>query len=134
MKQFIFVLSLFLLFSCSEKQSLPSQGLVDSIRVEQNHPKKQLAFLEDKRQIEAIIEFINTKRDGWSVPWYGPPVGTVYLKLYIKEKYVGNFYIGPYFFGRDHGNFWSQSSSKSEIKDLGALLDIKLLELIDASE
>jgi len=102
--------------------------------VEQNYPKKDLAIIHDKEKVKAVIDFINTKQDGWSFPWYGPPVGKIYLKLYKEEKFVVNFYVGLYFFGRDFGNFWSQSASTTEIASLGSLLGVNLLELISAAE
>ena len=131
-------IAIFILFivlsSCAGNQSLPPQEMVDIIRVEQNYPKKDLAIIQDKEKVKAVIDFVNSKQDGWSIPWYGPPVGKVYLKLYKEEKFVGNFYVGPYFFGRDFGNFWSQSASKAEIASLGSLLGVNLLELISAAE
>jgi len=136
MKRIVLILSFFVLFGCSEKQpqSLPLQELADLIRVEQTHPNNELLIIRDKEKIEAIVGFINTKQGGWTVPWYGPPVGQVYLELYKNEKFIGNFYVGPYFFGRDIGNFWSQSTNKEEIQELGSMLGINLLDMISETK
>ncbi len=134
MKQLAVYLLFMFLAGCADNQSLPPQDLVDVIRVEQNHPKQDLVVLRDKEKVKAVIDFINTKQDGWSVPWYGPPVGQIYLTLYKNDKFVGNFYVGPYFFGRDLGNFWSQSASENEIENLGSILGVDLLKIISATE
>ena len=134
MNRAFLILLTVLISSCAGKETLPPQKMVGEIRIEQTYPKIEIAIITDKSQVQAVIEFINSKREGWSVPWYGPPVGQIYLQLYEEEKFVGNFYVGPYFFGRDYGNFWSQSASKSEIEALGRILGINLLELISESE
>jgi hypothetical protein len=130
MKHIALIIFLIALFGCADKKTLPPQELVDIIRVEQNHPENELVVITDKEKIQAVVDFINKKKSGWSVPWYGSPVGQVYLELYKNEKFVGNFYVGPNFFGRDLGNFWSQPASKNEIAELGSILGINSLTII----
>ena len=120
-----------LMTGCASIQTLPEQGHADEIRVVDRHMKEVLGAIHDQAKIDKVIAFINSKRDGWDVPLSGPPVGQVYINFYKTQKYIGNFYIGPYFFGRDHGNFWSKPASKEEIKQFGDLLGIELSSIID---
>ena len=114
--------------------TLPPVEAPDFIQVERNYPKQVLAELRDPDKVRAVIAFINSKRTGWDVPWYGPPVGQVYLKLIKSDKLVDNFYVGPWFFGRDRGNFWSQKASEQEVQQLGELINVPLLEIIKRAE
>ncbi len=126
---------LFLLFlsGCSGNVTLPEQSRADQIRVERNFPQEKLAEILDQKKIGEIIAFINSNREGWGVPWYGPPVGQIYLRFYKEQKYNGNFYVGANFFGRDTNNFFSKSASNTEIQKLSDLLDIDLLRIIHES-
>jgi hypothetical protein len=114
--------------------TLPAVATPDVIRIERNHPKQLLGELKDQEKVRAVVSFINARTSGWSVPWYGPPVGQVYLNLVKDEKVIGNFYVGPWFFGRDHGNFWSQRATEKEVADLEALVNVPLLEIIKSAE
>src|SRR5690348_13493180 len=60
-----------------------------------------VADIVDKERVEKIVSFVNSLPQNWSVPWYGPPVGQVYFDFYQSGTNVGNFYVGPNFFGRD---------------------------------
>jgi len=134
MKRVLAVFIMFVVAGCVSKESLPPQEIVDEIRIEQTYPNTELLILSSKEKVEGVIAFINTKKNGWSVPWYGAAVGQIYLNLYKSEKFVGNFYVGADFFGRDYGNFWSQSASEEEIKKLGMLLGLDLLGHVNATE
>ncbi len=122
-----------LLAGCAGKQSLTVLEMVDEIRIEQIHPKQELLILNDIEKIKTVIAFISSKERGWSGPWYGTPIGQVYLNLYKGKKVVGNFYVGPGFFGRNNGDDMSQSVSDEDISQLGALLGLDLLGIINAA-
>ncbi len=62
------------------------------------------------------MNFYNKFSDGWTVPWYGAPVGKIHFDLYSNEKFIGNFGISKYFITRTYGDFWSQSVEEGEIK------------------
>ena len=123
-------LFLFILNGCAGNETLPQQKRADEIRVEKIYPKEQLFKIEDQEKIDEIIAFINSKREGWGVPWFGPPVGKIYIHFYKEKKVNGNFYVGSNFFGRDITNFWSKPASRKEIQKLGELLNIDLLKII----
>jgi len=129
------VFALLLVSSFAEAAtSLPPVSTPDVIRVERNHPKQVLVEVKDPDRVQAVVGFINSRLAGWSVPWYGPPVGQVYLNLIKDGKVVANFYVGPWFFGRDQGNFWSQRATEREVTELGKLLDVPLAEIIKSAE
>lgn len=134
MKHIALILMPIVLAGCEGKQSLPPQELVDVIYVKQTYPENELIVVRDKEKTEAVVAFINKRQNGWSVPMFGAPVGQVYLELYKNEEFVGNFYVGPHFFGRDLDKFWSQPATETEIKQLGSILGIDLLGLTIATD
>jgi hypothetical protein len=75
-------------------------------------------------RIEKLTAFINSLPQNWNIPWYGPPGGQIYFDFYRGETNVGNFYVGPNFFGRDiyyrNGdiNFYSQSATEAQIRQV----------------
>ncbi len=112
---------------------LPPVETPDLIRVERNHPKQLLIELQDPQQIAPIVSFINAKLNGWRVPWYGPPVGQVYLLLYKNGEPTANFYVGPWFFGRDYGEFLSQRATEQEVARLEQILGVPIVEIIESA-
>jgi hypothetical protein len=119
-----------LLAACTSTRVLPPVQAPDLIRVERSHSKQVLAELKDPVQIDPVVGFINARLGDWTVPWYGPPIGQVYLVMFKDGKATANFYIGPWFFGRDYGEFLSQNASEREVAELGALLGIPLVEIV----
>lgn len=83
--------------------------------------------ITNNERVEKIVSFVNSLPQRWSVPWYGPPVGQVYFVFYRGGTNVGNFYVGPSFFGRDvnygHGSFqfYSQSATETQIREFGKI-------------
>ena len=131
MKLFKLILIISIVSGCVGIETLPPQGDADEIRIEINQPKETLLIIKDEETVNRIVAFINTKLEGWSSSLTGPPVGQVYFLLYKEEKFVGNFYIGKYFFGRDYDSFWSQPATTKEIEKLGNIVGIDLLTLIN---
>jgi hypothetical protein len=79
-------------------------------------------------KIEELLQFVNSYDAEWRVPFAGPPVGQIYFDFYDGEKFVGNFYVGPSFFGRDYGNFFSQTVTDEEIGELQEIVGFPLLD------
>jgi hypothetical protein len=130
----VLALMALLLSSVTEAATLPPVEAPDVIEVERNYPKQVIAELRDPDKVRAVVSFMNSRLTGWDVPWYGPPVGQVYLKLVKNDRLVDNFYVGPWFFGRDRGNFWSQRATEQEVQKLGELIGVPLLEIIKRAE
>ena len=122
-----------LLAALTWTRELPPIETPDRIRVERTHPKQLLAELKELQQIAPVVGFINARLAGWSVPYYGPPVGQVYLFLYKNGEFIGDFYVGPWFFGRDYGDFFSQRATKEEIARLEHMLGVPLAEIVNAN-
>ena len=89
--------------------------------------------MKELQQIAPVVGFINARLAGWSVPYYGPPVVQVYLFLYKNGEFIGDFYVGPWFFGRDYGDFFSQRATKEEIARLEHMLGVPLAEIVNAN-
>lgn len=113
---------------------LPELDNISKIVMRTNYPREQLVEISDHLVIQRVLDFINQRNEGWSVPWSGPPIGQVYFHFYDNGEYKGNFYVGPNFFGRNVGNFWSKQAEKEEIDELGILLGLPMLELIERKE
>ena len=128
----VLLASILLLSSCGKRTALKPVKVPELIRVEQNYPQKLLAELKDPGQIRKVITFINARPNIWTVPLAGPPVGKVYLLFLTGGKQRGNFYVGPRFFGRDQDLFWSQSATEEEIAQLGQLIGLPLVEIVNA--
>jgi hypothetical protein len=79
-------------------------------------------------RVEKLVAFVNSLPQDWSVPWYGPPGGQIYFDFYKGKTNVGNFYVGPTFFGRDiyfRGGsigFYSQDATEVQIKEVGNIV------------
>ncbi len=112
-------------------ETLPPVARFDNVRIESGIQDQMFPSLTDSTRIQELAGFIDARLDGWEVPWAGPPVGTVYLKLYLGDDFVGNFYVGPGFFGRDVGNFFSQSATTGEIAELGRIIDVPLAAILE---
>jgi hypothetical protein len=126
------VLLLAPLGACSlrEPRTLPPLPVPDEVLVQRNGVL--LSPIKDPTQLAAIASFVNGRLTGWSAPWYGAPVGQVYFIFKVASRVVGNFYVGPWFFGRDHGDFLSQSASRAEVAELGRLAHLPLIEYVEA--
>ena len=123
-----------LLASCTSTRMLPPVQTPDLIRVERNYPRQVLVELKDPAKIDSVVGFINSRLDGWSVPWDGPPAGQVYLVMHRNGKAAANFYVGPWFFGRDYSGFLSQRTSEKEVAELEALLGVPLVEIVKSAQ
>ena len=133
----IVTLSLFIIAACSDG-SLGSDGVIDQIlppigeadRIEiRRHGKLDPSLqIRESSTIEELRGFINSYAAGWGVPFTGPPVGQLYFDFYSQDKFVGNFYVGRQFFGRDHGNFFSRTATDVEIEKLDSIVGFTVLE------
>ena len=83
--------------------------------------------ITNKEQISKITAFVSALPPQWIVPWYGSPIGQVYFTFYKDGACVGNFYVGPDFFGRNanyrkgYFDFFSQPATKAQIQELGQI-------------
>ena len=118
----------------TQNESLNPQIPADFVKITTNlnEPIKEI---KDKESVEGLVSFVNYLPQKWEVPWYGPPVGKIYFNLFSEGKFVGNFYVGPNFFGRDisYGHdsyFFSQSATKEQIDQLGKIVGLDLWEYV----
>lgn len=88
--------------------TLPPIAEVDEIRLKSNELGE--VMITDSNTIVAVLDFANGFKDGWGVPWYGPPVATLHFEFYSRSKLVANFGLSKNFVTRTPGigNFLSQ--------------------------
>ena len=129
------LISCLLLSGCGPYEKLPAQkpaGLV-KITTMAGYPTLSRRDIKEKEKVDELVAFVNSLPNRWSVPWYGPPVGRVYFEFIGDRRSVGNFYLGPDFFGRDTDRHFSQDASRSRIEELGRIVDIDLWAYVSKS-
>lgn len=110
----ITILSTLLAISCAADRTLPELTGVTHIEFRSQHLETQrIGTAED---IENFMNFYNNFSDGWTIPWYGPPVAKVHFDLYSNEKIIGNFGVSRNFITRTYGDFWSQFVEEAKIE------------------
>jgi hypothetical protein len=116
--QFIICLSALLpLMGCGgEEREFPKLGQVTRIRVVDNMDQDIRPEITDRQKIEQIVEFADTRRTGWTKPWYGIPVPSVCADFYDGSILKGHFGVGMNFFETKRNNFWSKHASPLEIQ------------------
>ncbi len=117
-----------LLAGCGRHEVLPEQAAPDLVKITTmaGFPKLPRRDMREKEQIAALVAFVNSLPDKWAIPWYGAPIGRVYFEFITRGKIIGNFYVGPNFFGRVAGKSYSQGASRGQIEDLGKLVELDL--------
>jgi hypothetical protein len=115
---------------CTRATTLPPLPTSDEVLVQRN--STELGPLKTDR-IGPLVEFVNRRLTGWAAPWYGAPVGQVYFTFRSAGRVVGNFYLGPWFFGRDYGDFLSQSASRAEVEELGRIVNLPLVAYVESA-
>lgn len=107
---------------------LPEQRPADLVIITTmaGYPMLPRRNMKQKERIDALVAFVNSLPSRWGIPWYGPPVGRVYFEFISDKKPVGNFYVGPDFFGRDTDRHFSQEASRGRIQELGRIVDVDL--------
>ena len=118
------------LAACSPSKVLPPLQPPDEVLIQRN--SEVVGKVVEQAQLAKISSFVNARLTGWSTPWFGAPVGQVYFIFRNKGLVMGNFYVGPWFFGRDHGDFLSQSARKEEVAELGRIANLPLVEYVEA--
>jgi hypothetical protein len=93
-----------------------------------------LSNVTDAGKIHEIRSFINSLPPKWNVPWYGPPVAMYNFEFHRNGEFIGRFGIGPSFFTRDEGNFYSQHATEDQMKQLSSILEVDLSNLLNQSK
>ncbi|MGA2017776.1 MAG: hypothetical protein ABSH26_12550 [Opitutaceae bacterium] len=124
-----------LLAGCAPHARLPEQAPADLVRITTmaGYPMLSRRDIRQKERVDALVAFVNSLPGRWGIPWYGPPVGRVYFEFISAKRGVGNFYVGPDFFGRDTDRHYSQEASRARIEELGKIVDIDLWGYINST-
>ncbi len=89
--------------------------------------------IRDRAKVRRMVRFINALPQQWGAPWSGPPVGKVHFEFYNGKKFVSNFEVGPSFFGRNFGDFYSEAAIKAQIDELGSIVGCDLWSYLQAN-
>ena len=107
---------------------LPPIADANRVTVRSQTEPKPLRVITEPGTIGELRRFVNSHPAGWSVPWAGAPVGRIYFDFYSNGTFIGNFYVGPGFFGRDHENVYLRKANDAEIARLNAVVGFNVLE------
>lgn len=99
-----------------------SIGQTSRIVVVANHGVDTLATITDTARIRALVAFVDARRDGWKVPWFGVPIPRVtagFFRTADARGAVHYFGAGPGFFeaSSQPGDFASRSASAPEVSE-----------------
>jgi hypothetical protein len=90
--------------------------------------------ITEPRTVEAVRTFANEFKDGWGVPWYGPPVSRLLIDFYAGSTFVGNFGVSNNFVTRTYGEFWSQRVSEKTLKAFAVRTHLAIQEAVFLEE
>lgn len=126
---YMFFVSLVLVACAATKQLPPQQSGVTKIVItmsaeDSEAQQKTEQTIEDADKIDEIISYVNTRIEGWEEPFMDSLDGQVSLSFYRNNRFVGNFYVGEDFFGRDYGQSWRQDATDEEINAFFELVGI----------
>ena len=107
---------------------LPPIGEADRITVRHQGNLEPFLEITDPSTIAELRQFVNSYHAGWGIPFTGPPVGQLYFDFYSQDEFLGNFYVGPSFFGRDHDIFFSISATDEDISQISSIVGFAVLE------
>lgn len=117
--------------------ALPAIGDPDTVMVQDSLSGPiGISDITNKEQIAKFTAFISALPPRWTVPWYGSPIGHVYFTFYEDGNRVGNFYVGPDFFGRNVNytdgkyDFFFQPATKAQIQELGQIVGFDLWKYV----
>jgi hypothetical protein len=113
----IYLSAFLLLMGCADdERQFPKLGQVTRIRVVENMDHDIGPEITDGQKIEQIVEFVDSRRSGWTKPWYGVPVPSVCADFYDGSIFKGHFGAGINFFETNRSSFWSKNTTPSEIQ------------------
>jgi hypothetical protein len=120
---------LLLLASCSPPPSipeLPPVGRVTAIYITANGMGfRPIASVLDASRVADVVAFVNSRRSGWTTPWYGVPGPAVVAQLCDGQRPMGHFGAGVNFFETNRGcTFCSRAAAANEVKAFLDLLQI----------
>jgi hypothetical protein len=124
------ILALLLLSACEfgnkcSTMAFASAGAATRIDVKSNDGTLKPRQITDRRQIDAIVDFVKARTTGWYAPWYGVPVGQIRTEIYQDQKFIADFAIGRDFFeAQGCGYFYIRKASSAETRELLKLLGV----------
>lgn len=114
---------------CSTLEVLPpQQDDVNRIvvKVKQTDIEDNTIELVEPGQISETVAFINARTEGWRAPFSDQLEGVYELAFYRESRFVGNFYVGDDFFGRDYGTPWLRDATQQEIQAFITILNLDI--------
>lgn len=84
-----------------------------------------IASITNPDTIARMTAFVNARREGWDVPWYGVPVPVTTAEFYRGREFLGHVGAGAAFLETQRrGEFASRPATDEEVAAFNALLGI----------
>jgi hypothetical protein len=107
------------LFGC-DGRTLPVFNGITRVEVRTNHDS--LGSIVDSQQIARIVAFANARREKWTQPWAGVPIGTLGVTFFAGRNVQGSFSAGDDFFeAQQDGNWFSRNATPAEVAEWRAM-------------
>lgn len=108
---------------------MPALAGISQVELKGEGGKLVIATITEPAKIEALVAFVNARRDGWGTPWHGVPVPRVRADFRGAE-FQGNFGAGPGFFTTHRaGGFWSRDASEEDLAEFARLAGVPLASI-----
>jgi hypothetical protein len=106
---------------CDGGRTLPTFDRITRVEVRTN--LDSLGTVVDSQRIARIVAFANARRDKWTQPWAGVPIGMLGVTFYAGRELRGSFSSGSsYFEAQQEGDWFSRNATPAEIAEWRALL------------
>ncbi len=111
-------------------RSTPALGGVERVVVVDHLTRETVATITEPARVEALVAFVNARRDGWTTPWYGVPVPRVSAEFHSAKAFEGSFGAGAGFFETNRtGGFHTRDADESELSEFARIVGIDVERL-----
>lgn len=110
---------------------MPYQQEFDEIKVELTGPgmPRMIANISDEDKILQVRKFINDRQESWKRSDFTTPESQITLAFYDRHKYAGVLFVGADFFAMQNGDIVLHAANDNDLRQLGEILDLELLQL-----
>ena len=118
------------LSSTACNRTVPTYPTLDGVTRVEVHVRaagrdSTIESIVDPDAVARITAFVNARRDGWEVPWFGVPVPTTEAYFYRGPQFLGHVGAGATFLETQRlDTFASRPASAEEVAAFNALLGI----------
>jgi hypothetical protein len=109
-----------------ERELSPIEPITSAeLWISASNGSKYIWKISDPKELSRIAAFVDSRRTGWSTPWYGVPVPTVEVRFFNAQQTRGSFGVGKDFFETQRDDaFFSKKATPGEISSFYAAANV----------